>query len=163
VEEASVDAVSLTVATGFGHFFARIGRKMREIVDPLTDDELWTRPLPYGNSIGHLLLHLTGNLSYYCGTVIGKTGYVRDRPLEFTDASRPSKETVMRAFEAALTLARETAAAQSPADWGRPFEAEGAEDMPDRFSAFLRCAAHADRHTGQIVYLRKQLDLAARR
>jgi hypothetical protein len=34
----------------------------------------------------------------------------------------------------------------------------GAEDVTDRLSMFLRCAAHADHHTGQMIYLCKQLE-----
>jgi uncharacterized damage-inducible protein DinB len=153
-----VSTLSQTVATDFGRFFDLLGRKMHEFVDPLSTEQVWTRPFPFGNSIGHLLLHLTGNLRYYIGTLLAGTGYVRDRDNEFTDASRPSKEELLRAFDEALALAAATAAAQSESDWGLAYSAAGGEDMHDRFSAFLRCAAHADRHTGQIAYLRKQLE-----
>ena len=154
-----METLSHTIATDFGLFFDRLGRKMHEFVDPLTTEEVWMRPFAFGNSIGHLLLHLTGNLRYYVGALLADTGYVRDRDNEFTDASRPSKEELLRAFDEALVLVRTTAAAQREADWALPYSAAGGEDMHDRFSAFLRCAAHADRHTGQIAYLRKQLEL----
>ena len=35
----------------------------------------------------------------------------------------------------------------------------GEEDAKDRFTMFLRCAAHADHHAGQMIYLCKQLGL----
>ena len=56
------------------------------------------RPYPYGNSIGHLMLHLTGNLNYYIGAEIGGTGYVRNRPLEFAETSRHSERCTVEAF-----------------------------------------------------------------
>jgi hypothetical protein len=43
--------------------------------------------------------------------------------------------------------------AQRDADWGAAFSATGAEDIATRFAMFVRCAAHADHHAGQIVYL----------
>ena len=30
---------------------------VREVVDGLSDHELWTKPLDPGNSVGHLVLH----------------------------------------------------------------------------------------------------------
>ncbi len=57
-------------------------------MDPLSDEQIWTRPYPYGNSIGNLVLHLTGNLNNYFGGEMGGTGYVRNRPLEFAETSR---------------------------------------------------------------------------
>jgi hypothetical protein len=158
-----LDTLSSTVATDFGRFFDRLSRKMHEQVDPLTTEQVWTKPFPYGNSVGHLLLHLTGNLRFYLGTQLAGTGYIRDREREFTEEARPSKEELMAGFDEALALAKRTAAAQADADWGQDYSALGGEDMPDRFSAFLRCCAHADRHTGQIAYLRKQLELDAAR
>ena len=53
--------------------------RVRELAAPLAENEFWTRPYPYGNSFGHLVLHLTGNLNYYIGAQIANTGYVRQR------------------------------------------------------------------------------------
>ena len=41
-----------------------------------------------GNSIGHLILHLTGNLNHYIGSLVAGTGYERRREQEFTDPAR---------------------------------------------------------------------------
>ena len=54
-----------------------------------------------------------------------------------------------------------TLAAQSEVDWRTPYRGVGAEDVPDRFSMFLRCAAHADHHAAKMIYLCKQLALGA--
>jgi uncharacterized damage-inducible protein DinB len=139
--------------------YETVRAKVHRQVDGLTDDNLWRRPFPYGNSVGHLLLHLTGNLSYYIGAQIAGTGYVRNRPVEFTDDSRRPKEDVLGAFDAALAMVAKTLAAQTPEDWSRPYEAVGT-DVPDRLAIFVHCVAHADHHAGQIIYLVKQLGLA---
>ena len=73
-------------------------------MDPLTDEQIWTRPYPYGNTIGHLLLHLTGNLSYYIAGEIGGSGYVRNRPLEFTDTSRAPKAVLLKMFDGTIEM-----------------------------------------------------------
>lgn len=138
--------------------FERVRESVHALVAPLTLDELWRRPFGYGNSAGHLLLHLTGNLNYYIGARIAGTGYVRDRPREFADPSRRPKEEVVREFDAAVDLALNTLAAQTEVDWGRPFEAVGADDIKDRLSMFVRCLAHLDHHRGQMIYLTKELE-----
>jgi uncharacterized damage-inducible protein DinB len=139
--------------------FERVRRRIHELAEPLTTDQLWRRPFPYGNSVGHLLLHLTGNLSYYIGTQVVATGYVRDRPREFTDASPRPKDEVLRDFDRAVDMVLAALAAQREADWRASYSGVGAEDVTDRLSIFLRCAAHADHHTGQMIYLCKQLAL----
>jgi len=70
-------------------YFANLAR-VRELAAPLTEKQFWTKPYPYGNSFGHLVLHLTGNLNYYIGAQIANTGYVRDRAREFTEPNPPS-------------------------------------------------------------------------
>lgn len=159
----AVDAskeLSTLVSRRLAEEYETVRAKVHKQVDGLTDDQLWRRPFPYGNSVGHLLLHLTGNLSYYIGTQIAGTGYVRNRPLEFSDESRRTKGDVVGAFDAALEMVGKTLAAQGPEDWGRPYEAVGA-DVKDRLAIFVHCASHADHHTGQMIYLVKQIERAA--
>ena len=153
------DELSAVVGRGLTAHYEGVGRKVRGLVEPLSTDQLWRRPFPYGNSIGHLLLHLTGNLRYYIGTRIAGSGYVRDRPREFAETDRRPKEEVLREFDDAVGMVVATLSAQSTADWGAPYTATGAEDVGNRFSMFLRCAAHADHHAGQMIYLCKQLGL----
>ena len=161
MERSAADELSAVVARGLTAYYERVGKKVHGLVDPLSTDELWRRPFPFGNSIGHLLLHLTGNLRYYIGTQIAGTGYVRDRPREFADTDHRPKAQVVHEFDDALRMVVATLSAQSGADWQAPYEGVGADDVRDRFAMFLRCAAHADHHAGQMIYLCKQLGLDA--
>jgi uncharacterized damage-inducible protein DinB len=138
-------------------YYERVQRKVHVLVEPLSTEQLWRRPFPFGNSVGHLLLHLTGNLNYYIGAQIAGSGYVRDRPREFADASHRPTNEVLQDLDRAVAMVLATLAAQSEADWHAPYRGVGAEDVPDRFSMFLRCAAHADHHAGQMIYLSKQI------
>ena len=140
--------------------YERVRRKVHDLVAPLSDDQLWHRPYPYGNSVGHLILHLTGNLRYYIGTQMAGTGYVRDRPKEFADASRRPGGDILRDFDGAVDMVLATLAAQRESDWRAPYSAVGAEGVSDRLTMFVRCAAHADHHAGQMIYLCRQLSLA---
>jgi len=152
----TVELASLVCQSLSAHY-ARVGEKVRALVEPLTTEQLWSRPFGFGNSVGHLLLHLTGNLNYYIGAQMAGTGYVRDRPREFADTSRRPKDDVLRDFDRAVEMVRATLAVQREADLRAAYRAVGAEDVTDRLSMLVRCAAHADHHAGQMIYICKQL------
>jgi uncharacterized damage-inducible protein DinB len=158
---SSTNSLSPLVGQSLAAHYDRVRRRVHDLVAPLSTEQLWSRPFPYGNSIGHLLLHLTGNLSYYIGAQIAGSGYVRDRPREFADPSRRPKDEVLRDFDRAVDMVLATLAGQREADWRARYSGVGAEDVTDRLSMFLRCAAHADHHAGQMIYLCKQLTLEA--
>jgi uncharacterized damage-inducible protein DinB len=126
-------------------------------VDPLTEEQFWRKPFNFGNSVGHLVLHLTGNLSYYIGAQVAKTGYIRDRDLEFTESRRPSKSQVLRKFDDTIAMVIATIETQSEADWTAAYAAEREPEAQDRFTIFLRCASHLYHHVGQINYLSREL------
>ena len=93
-----------TVARDLADYYEFVAQQLHKWVDPLSNEQFWHNPYSYGNSVGHLVLHLTGNLSYYIGARIAATGYVRDRDREFTETSRPPKEHVLREFDRAIAL-----------------------------------------------------------
>jgi len=145
------------VASTLASYYEEVRDKIHELVAPLSTEQLWTKPYPYGNSIGHLLLHLTGNLNNYIGAQIARTGYVRNRPLEFTDAVKHPKQEVLAKFDAAIAMVVDTIRKQSPDDWAAPYSDPTEPRTHTRFACFLRMAAHAYHHTGQIIYLAKEL------
>jgi uncharacterized damage-inducible protein DinB len=134
--------------------------RVRELTAPLTDAQFWQKPFPYGNSFGHLVLHLTGNLNYYVGAQIAKTGYVRDRPREFNDPSPPSKKEALQRFDDAVAMVQQTIRAQSPEDWSAEYSGAGT-DATTRLAMILQCAAHMQHHIGQMIYLVYELKAAS--
>jgi uncharacterized damage-inducible protein DinB len=148
-------ALSGTVASGFGQFFDMSARQTRQWTAGMSEEEFWTKPHPYGNSAGHLVLHVTGNLHHFVGRHIAGTSYVRNRDLEFVDPSRRPKEDVLRALDEAVALVVSTVSSQSADDWSRPYAAPGTDDAT-RLSIVTRCLAHLHHHVGQIIYLAKE-------
>jgi uncharacterized damage-inducible protein DinB len=133
------------------------GAELHKWVDPLTDEQFWTNPYSYGNSVGHLVLHLTGNLNYYIGARVASTGYLRNRDLEFTETQRRSKADVLRKFDEAIAMVIATIEKQRDDHWTLPYTAEREPEAKDRFTIFLRCAVHLYHHVGQINYLCREL------
>src|SRR4030088_27145 len=93
-----------TIASGLTVRYKKLAGVGYESAGPLSDEQLWAKPFAFGNSIGHLVLHLTGNLNYYIGAQVAGTGYVRDRPLEFSDATQPSKAEMLKKFDQAVEV-----------------------------------------------------------
>jgi uncharacterized damage-inducible protein DinB len=153
--------LSTVVTSTLASYYEEVRDRIHALVAPISTEQLWTKPYPYGNSIGHLLLHLTGNLNYYIGAQIAGTGYVRNRPLEFTDPVKHPKEKVLADFDATIAMVAATIRKQSAADWTAAYTAQLEPEAHDRFTAIFRMAAHAYHHTGQIIYLVKELAKSA--
>jgi hypothetical protein len=145
-----------TIASDLAARYQKLAGVVCELAAPLSEDQFWTKPFGFGNSFGHLVLHLTGNLNYYIGTQIAATGYVRDRPLEFSDATRPPKAEVLKKFDQAIEMVLGTINRQSAEDWSKEYTAVGA-DARDRFGIVLTCATHLHHHIGQLMYLQFEL------
>jgi hypothetical protein len=130
--------------------------RVLELSAPLTNAQFWKKPFPFGNSFGHLVLHLTGNLNYYIGTQIAKTGYVRDRLREFNDPNPPSKEEALKRLDVAVAMVKQTIHAQSPEDWAAEYSGVGT-NARNRLDMVMQCAAHMQHHIGQMIYLGYEL------
>jgi hypothetical protein len=123
---------------------------VRELAQGLSETELWARPVEPGNSVGHLILHLTGNLNHFVGGQLGQSGYVRDREREFTDPSPPSKAEVLIGLEAAVATFRRVVG-------GLSAEQLAAPHPEARFGTVLKALVHLvghfALHRGQMSYL----------
>ena len=144
--------LSGTVASSLATRYLKLAGMVRELAAPLSEEQFWAKPFSFGNSFGHLVLHLTGNLNYYIGAQIAATGYVRDRPREFSEASRLPKEKVLKRFDDAVQMVARTIRSQSAADWAAAYSATGSE-ATTRFEMVLQCATHLHHHVGQMMYL----------
>lgn len=153
-----MDTLNTTLIQDFTRNYQDSAKRIHALVDPLSDEQIWTRPYPYGNSIGNLVLHLTGNLNNYFGAEMAGTGYVRNRPLEFAETSRIPKDELLKRFDEAIAVVTAVLLQQSESDWGAAYAAKGMEEITNRFSAFLHCAGHIYHHTGQMIYLVKELE-----
>jgi uncharacterized damage-inducible protein DinB len=116
----------------------------------LSEADFWRKPVEPGNSVGHLVLHLTGNLNHFIGAQLGGTGYVRDREREFTEANPPPKAVALAGLDAAVATFRRVVD-------GLSAEALLAPHPETRFgnvvSALAHLLAHFALHRGQISYI----------
>ena len=144
--------LNTTIAAALTARYEKLAGVLNELAAPLSQEQFWAKPFAFGNSFGHLVLHLTGNLNYYIGAQIAGTGYVRDRPVEFSDATRPSKAEVLKKFDQAIEMVITTINSQSAGDWSKEYTGTGA-DAHNRMEMILQCATHLHHHIGQIMYI----------
>ncbi len=147
------------VNEGLSGAFSTYASRVRQLSETLSDEQFWTKPYSYGNSFGHLALHLTGNLNEYIGKEIAGTNYVRDREREFTEPTRPPKEEVLTEFDRTVEMVLGVLEAQTAENLvATPEDFEGSHfSNRSRFGVFLHCVSHLNHHVGQMIYLEKEL------
>jgi len=150
-------ALSDTLRDALANEYRMRATELHKWVDPLSEEQFWRNPYTYGNSPGHLVLHLTGNLSYYIGAQIAGTGYVRNRDLEFTEPRKLPKNEVLRKFDETMAMAVAAIEKQSESDWSAPFSGERDISSKNRLAALIRYASHLYHHIGQLIYLSREL------
>jgi hypothetical protein len=124
--------------------------EIHQLANPLTEDEFWRKPLEPGNSIGHLVLHLTGNLNHFVGARLGNTGFVREREREFTEANPPAKAEALAGLDFGVATFRRVVTGLTAAQLAAPHPDE-------RFglvlNALVAVTAHFALHRGQMSYI----------
>jgi uncharacterized damage-inducible protein DinB len=119
-----------------------------------TESLIWKVEQGITNPAGNLTLHLCGNLQYYVGAVLGNTGYVRNRDLEFTakDKSRADLLSELERTRAAVNatlpvLSEAQLQSEYPVDvFGKPMKT---------LYFLIHLTAHFSYHLGQVNYHRR--------
>ena len=137
-------------------FIRDLDRLTKEIDCYKKEESLWIAANGISNSAGNLCLHLLGNLNTYIGTNLGNTGYVRDRPTEFSLKNIP-KKTLLEEIDLLKTVIKNTFNKLEDNDLEQiyPEEVLGYPMTTQYFMVHL--AAHLNYHLGQINYHRRLL------
>jgi uncharacterized damage-inducible protein DinB len=148
---AAKPELSAVVANEFARYFRHLAERVHKAALAIPEEELWTKPFPFGNSVGHLVLHLTGNLNHYVGALMAGSAYVRHREHEFTDPAHYPRQEALARFSEAVEMVVRTLNAQDDASFHAPVESQ--HPINTRLGLFLVCAAHMNNHIGQMSYL----------
>jgi uncharacterized damage-inducible protein DinB len=123
---------------------------VHELAGPLSEKEFWAKPVDPGNSVGHLVLHLTGNLNHFVGAQLGDTGYVRDREREFSEQNVPSKEAALVGLDNAVATFRRVVGELGENQLLAPHPAGRFGSVLD---TLIHLVAHFALHRGQMSYV----------
>ncbi len=93
--------ITTTLKTLFNRDLKRL---LNEIKLYKNENDIWEIKGQISNSAGNLCLHLVGNLNIYIGKVLGNTGYVRNRELEFSSKNIPRIELIKKIEDTIETI-----------------------------------------------------------
>ncbi|MCU0327048.1 MAG: DinB family protein [Spirosomaceae bacterium] len=141
--------------------FGRDLDSLRAEIEAYTDESLlWKRAEGINNPSGNLVLHLVGNLNNYIGAILGNSGYIRNRPAEFS--STTTKEDLLQKIQDTKKVVIRVIENLSAED----FQEEYPEDVlsyPMTTEYFLiHLQGHLNYHLGQINYHRRLLSNSER-
>ena len=129
--------------------------KIERCVELLKDEQIWWRANPQSNSIGNLILHLSGNVRQWIVSGLGGAADSRDRGAEFAQRDVISREELIEKLKQTLGDADAALA---------KFDAEKLLDLQSiqgcdvsALEAILHVVEHFSMHTGQIILMTKML------
>jgi len=130
--------------------------RLRTVVAPLTEVELWWRPNDASNSIGNLLLHLNGNVRQWMVASFNRQEDQRDRPAEFREKSGGPAAEVLAKLGTTMDEAGSVLSRLTEEDLLTPMEIQGYQVTG--LDAVYQVVEHFGLHYGQIVYILKTLE-----
>lgn len=124
------------------------------------DASVWALPAGAPNSAGTLTLHLAGNLRHFIGASLGRTGYVRQRELEFSTRDVPRSDLLAliaitrREVEATLATL-DTAVLDAPYALPLPPTSPDHGKVVPTGRFLVHLATHLAYHLGQVDFHRR--------
>ncbi|MBF8248277.1 MAG: hypothetical protein HW374_1077 [Bacteroidetes bacterium] len=129
-------------------------------VSELSEEDVWWRAHESDNSIGNLLLHLSGNVRQWIISGVGEAKDLRERQKEFDERKHLSKAELLQKLETTL---EEADSVLEKLDLSRLLEIRHIQKYDVTcLEAISHVVEHFSGHVGQIIYitkLRKGVDL----
>ena len=129
--------------------------KLRYAVERLPADALWWRPNEQSNSVGNLLLHLTGNVRHWIVSGVHGAPSSRNRASEFTARNGPTAAELLADLERALSEVDQILRGLTAANLLERRTIQGREVTV--FEAVFHVVEHFAHHLGQIIFVAKLL------
>lgn len=140
------------------HAHAKLGDYLAQITrcaELLDESQFWHRANANCNSVGILVLHLTGNVRQWILGGLGGESIQRDRPAEFHPANPPSIRHAIGDLTETVEAARHLIATIKSNRWDEPARIQGYSTTV--LGAVLHVVEHFAFHAGQIVHITKAL------
>ena len=127
--------------------------KIQRCLDVLPAEALWRRDDASENSVGNLLLHLSGNVRQWIVSGVGGAPDTRQRSAEF-DARQGSASELLSRLLDTLREADEVLASLDESSLGERRRIQGRD--VNVLDAVYHVVEHFSMHTGQIILLTKR-------
>jgi len=129
--------------------------KIERCVEKLTDEQVWWRPNPESNSIGNLLLHISGNARQWIVCGLGGEIDKRVRDTEFKERKIIARDELLARLRTTVADVDDVLASFDPARLLDKYPIQGTEATA--LAAIFHVTEHFSMHTGQIILLTKML------
>jgi uncharacterized damage-inducible protein DinB len=135
------------------HFAEDFLPKIERCLELLSDEQIWWRPSPESNSIGNLLLHLSGNVRQWIVSGIGGMSDARDRDAEFAERAILPRNELLARLKQTLSEADTALANFDSERLLERMQIQGCDVTA--LEAMLHVVEHFSMHTGQIILMSK--------
>lgn len=144
--------------TAFTDYFNQYLDQLRQDIEAYPNEQqLWLCPPGISNSAGNLCTHLIGNLHHFIGHGLGDTGYVRNRPLEFSIKDVPRAD-LLQQIEATREMIQSVLSSLSDLEAPYPkMLRDGHHGQYSIHKELVRLSMHLSYHVGQVNYHRRLL------
>ena len=129
--------------------------KIERCLEKLTDEQIWWRPNEESNSIGNLLLHLSGNARQWIVCGLGGEPDERRRQGEFDERRIIPRAELLAQLRTTVTDVGDTLEKFDPARLLEKYTIQGTASTG--LAAIFHVTEHFSMHTGQIIMLTKML------
>lgn len=133
-------------------------RLKNEISSYENECNLWKEDHLIRNSAGNLCLHLIGNLNTYIGREIGKTGYIRNRELEFSLKDIP-KADFLEKIDGTTKIVNQSLDKLTEQELAQEYPVMVFDQATSTSYLLIHLTTHLTYHLGQINYHRRLLDV----
>ena len=154
----------MTVDPQLAQFFLKRARRdlleryrpqVRECVCSLTEEQIWWRPNEASNSIGNLVLHITGQIGQWLLASFNRTEFTRNRAQEFAERGPIPISTLLVRFDSTIEEAGVVLARLTPEELAGSHVIFG--KTVSGLEAVFHSVSHFALHYGQIAYITKWL------
>src|SRR5262249_8898770 len=125
--------------------------RIQRCVEKLSDQEVWWRANPESNSVGNLLLHLTGNIRQWIISGVGGSQNERQRQREFDERGPMPRADAMFELKKAVQESDTVLAGVTPTVLSQRRRIQGLDVTV--LEAIYSVVSHFSMHTGQIILL----------
>lgn len=136
-------------------------RDLRRLIDEVnsfgSDENLWRVAGSVKNSAGNLVLHITGGLNYFVGTILAGTGYQRNRDREF-EQKAVEKEILVTGLEDVIPVVSNNLGSLKEDAWDANFPIMFDNKPNSTEYVLTQLLLHLNYHLGQVNYLRRFLE-----
>ena len=130
--------------------------RIKKVLQLLSEEDVWFRPNDESNSIGHLILHLCGNVTQWIGSGIGQRADDRQRDAEFTTNRQYRKIELVEKLDSLRSITDEALLSiATEEDLVEKRTVQGFSET--KMSILIHVIEHFSYHVGQIAVIAKYL------